>query len=122
VAEVRLPFSQHTPDPKASIEQEPIFGQLDMSDDERAAVDHLVDSLKVRPDPKGDMHIVRPAGDYKDMHIRRANGVYVLYQVFSRIGETPSRLVRLWHCGRCAEDDAFIYIDFLSDPVSKTDW
>lgn len=122
MAEVRLPFSQHTPNFKANIEQEPTFGQLDMSDDERAAVDHLVDSLKVRPDPKGDMHIVRPAGDYKDMHIRRANGVYVLYQVFSRVGETPSLLVRLWWCGRCNEKHGLLHIDFMNDPLSKTDW
>jgi hypothetical protein len=122
VPEIRLPFLQQSPIPKATTERSDTFQQLDMSDAELAAVDEVVLSLAADPCTFGDINLIRVAGAFGNTHLRRKNGVYIIYQCFSRYDQIPPLHVKMWFCGRYTEDALFIYIDFMDDPVSKTDW
>lgn len=107
--------------PQATIESSCHFTGADLSASEKATIDQIVESLRIRPSFSGDIHIW--GFDYGDMHIRRSGGVYVMYQlfrtVFPRAGEvriSPYHVV-LWHCGHCRQDDGYLWIDCLPEPM-----
>jgi len=109
---------------RASIEVSGDFDNADLDQDERAAVDSIVGTLLIRPSFVGDLHIWGSEGDLKDMHVRRENGVYVMYQqfpsVFPRRGQITQYPfhIRLWLCGRYRQDGKYLWIDCLPEPIT----
>ena len=64
--------------------------------EQAAAVERLVESFNTRPSTVGDVEL--PGTVIGTAHARIRGGVYVLYQQFSQQGQTKL-LIKLWYCG-----------------------
>ncbi|AWK86827.1 hypothetical protein [Azospirillum thermophilum] len=76
--------------------QDFIDKRAQLTPEQVAAVERVVESFNTRPSTTGDIEL--PGTVIGTAHARIRNGVYVLYQQFSQHGQTKL-LIKLWYCG-----------------------